>query len=242
MTAIIIEDEIPAGLHLKKILGLKNIEVLEIIKSVKNAIKWLSTNQHPDIVFSDIKLNDGYCFQIFESINLKSKIVFTTAFNEFALDAFNYNSIDYLLKPIDERKLDKHLAKIQFLQIGFQNESKWEDFSKMTYKSSYIISIGTSLKKIMTDEILFFYSENNSTYIYNNLSRSYLINKSLDKIETELNPELFFRISRKYLVNKNYILNIKNHNEVELNYSNQYSFKLQISKLRYKTFLEWFTK
>jgi DNA-binding LytR/AlgR family response regulator len=242
MTAIIIEDEIPAGLHLKKILGLKNIEVLEIIKSVKNAIKWLNTNQHPDIVFSDIKLNDGYCFQIFESINLKSKIVFTTAFNEFALDAFNYNSIDYLLKPIDESKLDKLLAKIQFLQIGFQNELKWGDFNNLSYKSSYIISIGTSLKKIITDEILFFYSENNSTYIYNNLSRSYLINKSLDKIETELNPELFFRISRKYLVNKYYILNIINHNEIELNYSNQYSFKLQISKLRYKTFLEWFAK
>ena len=148
MTAIIIEDEIPAGKRLERLLSNYDFHVLIVLKSVKNAIKWFNQNSHPDIVFMDIKLGDGNCFEILDRIKIDSKIVFTTAFDEYALNAFDYNnSIDYLLKPIDESKLNRLLDKIETLKSGFQNEISWSSFNESTFTNSYLVVSGTHLKK-----------------------------------------------------------------------------------------------
>lgn len=244
MIAIIIEDEIPAAIRLERILIGKGFEVLTTLYSVKNAIQWLNENNHPDIVFVDIKLRDGNCFEILDKIEINSKIVFTTAFNQFALDAFNYNSIDYLLKPIDDNKLDKLISKIETLKIGFQNEISWgifEDGISNNFKSTFLVSIGNSLKKIEVLNIVCFYSDTNSSYILTNDNRHFLVNLSLEKLEEQLNHNMFFRVNRKIIINKNYILSVNNLLK-EINCTQEILFKISISKLKYKSFLEWYKK
>jgi DNA-binding LytR/AlgR family response regulator len=245
MTAIIIEDEIPAAIRLEKLLINMEFEVLVVLHSVKNAVRWFNENNHPDCVFVDIKLRDGNCFEILDKINVKSKIVFTTAFNEFALNAFNYNSIDYLLKPIDETKLNKLIQKIETLKVGFKNEISWNDIEQSAIKkvkSSFLVSIGLNLKKINELDIVCFYSDNNSTYILTNENRSFIVNYSLDRLEDEINAKLFFRINRKFIINKSFILSVKNDFQKQIFLSEKTDFEYVISKSKTKLFLDWYNK
>ena len=131
MTAVIVEDEIPAGIRLERLLNQYEFQVLVVLNSVKKAIIWLKENKHPDIVFMDIKLRDGNCFEIFDKVKVESKIVFTTAFDEYALNAFNYNSIDYLLKPIDES-----LSDFFNFQPPFETIPTWIDHGYQPYNFS----------------------------------------------------------------------------------------------------------
>ena len=243
MTAIIIEDEIPAAIRLEKLLKEKGFIVLAAIQSVRKAKQWLSENKHPEIIFVDVQLRDGTCFEIFEKIEIQSKIVFTTAYNNFAIEAFNYNSIAYLLKPIDENKLDKLITKIEILIKGFHSQINWKQYSDLppTFKNSFLVSVGNSIKKIETSDVICFYSEANSTYILSADVRCYPINSSLDKLEEELNSELFFRVSRKFIVNRNFISSITNSTR-EINLTQQIPFSILISTKRYKLFLDWFKK
>lgn len=243
MNAIIIEDEIPAGRRLEKLLTEKEITVLTIIYSVSDAIVWFKNNHHPDLVFMDIKLRDGLCFKIFDLIEIKSKIVFTTAYDEYALKAFEYNSIHYLLKPLDVAKLDKMLSKIENINFESVNNEDLKSIENRLYrnhKNSFLVTIGSSLKKILEQEIIFFISENNTSFIVTKENRNYIINQSLEKLEKQLNPDLFFRINRKIIINKIFIdrltdfqlhLNIKITNE-----------NLKVSRKRIKSFLEFYKK
>jgi DNA-binding LytR/AlgR family response regulator len=244
-TAIIIEDEIPAGLRLEKLLISKNILVLAKLYSVKNSLLWLKENNHPEIIFIDVKLRDGNCFEILDQIKIQSKIVFTTAYNEFALDAFGYNSIDYLLKPIDEEKLNKLLNKIETLKIGFQNEVSWTDFNEnnsIKTKKSFLVSSGSILKKILDTDIICFYSHCNVTYLLSKDNRSFIVNNSLEKLEDELDCELFFRINRKFIVNKTYIISVKNDIQKQVILIVKTDFDFIVSKSKTKLFIEWYKK
>ena len=242
MTAVIVEDEIPAGIRLERLLNQYEFQVLIVLNSVKKAMAWFKENKHPDIVFMDIKLRDGNCFEILDKVKVESKIVFTTAFDEYALNAFNYNSIDYLLKPIDDSKLNRLLEKIETLKSGFQNEISWSNFNGSTFTNSFLIAAGTHLKKIHINDILYFFSENNSTYIFTNEKRHFLINKSLEKIEGEIDDNLFFRINRKFIINKEYIHSVKNTSRIELSLKNLESNFYEVSKSKSKLFIEWYKK
>lgn len=242
MTAIIIEDEIPAGIRLERLLNQYEFEVLVVLNSVKKATIWLKENKHPDVVFMDIKLRDGNCFDIFDKVKIESKIVFTTAFDEYALNAFNYNSIDYLLKPIDESKLNRLLEKIETLKSGFHNEISWSNFNELTFVNSYLVVSGTHLKKIQIQDILYFFSENNATFIFTNENRQFLIPKSLEKIEGEIDNNKFFRINRKFIINKDYIHLVKITSRIELSLINFESDFHEVSKSKSKLFLEWYSK
>lgn len=245
MTAIVIEDEIPAGLRLEKLLKSKDFDILANLRSVKKSISWLNANIHPDLIFIDIKLSDGNCFDILDKIEIKSKIVFTTAYDEFALNAFKYNSVDYLLKPINEIKLDLLIKKIETLKIGFLNQINWSDFENAlvkNFKKSFLISTGNSLKKVDVNEIICFFSENNSTFILTNSNRSFVVNSSLDNLEEELNDQLFFRINRKFIINKDYILSFKNDSQKKICISQLIDFEFFVSKLKSKSFIEWYKK
>ncbi|PRZ19823.1 LytR/AlgR family response regulator transcription factor [Flavobacterium granuli] len=243
MTAVIIEDEIPAGKRLEKILMKKDYIVLAILPSVVSALKWFEGNSQPDLVFMDIKLRDGNCFRILDKIQIQSKIVFTTAYDEFALKAFNYNAIDYLLKPIDESKLDKMISKYNAFKTGFTNALNWkvlEENIENKFKTSFIVSAGNHIIKIESHEVICFFSDINATFILTNQNRQFVINNSLDSLEQQLQPKSFFRINRKYLVNKKYISALKNEGQMLLQIPEAKEFDFVVSRLRIKTFLEWY--
>ena len=242
MTAVIVEDEIPAGIRLERLLIQYEFQVLVVLNSVKKATAWLKENKHPDIIFMDIKLRDGNCFEIFDKVKIESKIVFTTAFDEYALNAFNYNSIDYLLKPIDESKLNRLLEKIETLKSGFHNEISWSNFNESTFVNSYLVVSGTHLKKIQIQDILYFFSKNNATFIFTNENRQFLIPKSLEKIEGEIDNNKFFRINRKFIINKDYIHLVKNTSRIELSLANFETDFYEVSKSKSKLFVEWYSK
>lgn len=212
MTTIIIEDEKPAARLLQRKLEKLNIPVGVLLHSVAEAIDWFSTNEHPDLIFLDIQLSDGLSFEIFEKVEIKSAVIFTTAYDEYALRAFKLNSIDYLLKPIDEDDLEIAVAKFKSLLPKQELQSQnlgidFEQIKKMlanpfekNYKKRFTVKIGQHLKVIATDEIECFFSENKGTYLHTFDNRNYLMECTLELLEQELDPADFFRISRKFII------------------------------------------
>jgi two-component system, LytTR family, response regulator LytT len=243
MTAIVIEDEIPAGKRLEKLLIAKGFKVLAFLATVQNALHWLASNQHPDLVFMDIKLRDGSCFRILDKVQIKSKIVFTTAYDEFALKAFNYNAIDYLLKPIDESKLDKMITKLNALTATIPNAENWsklEENLENKYKTSFLVAIGNKIKKIDNEQIICFFSEANSSFILTNENRQFIINSSLDSLEQQLHPNSFFRINRKSIINKKFVSGYTSRAQLVLQIPHINDFEFVVSRMKTKAFLDWF--
>ena len=208
MTIIIIEDEKPAARLLQRKLEKLNIQVGMMLHSVEEAVDWFSKNEHPDLIFLDIQLSDGLSFEIFEKVEIKSAIIFTTAYDEYALRAFKLNSIDYLLKPIDEDDLEVAVAKFQtrlpkkeLVQLDFEQIKMMlsNPFEK-NHKKRFTVKIGQHLKVISTEEIECFFSENKGTYIHTFDGRNYLLENTLEILEQELDPENFYRISRKFII------------------------------------------
>ncbi|MBB1193351.1 DNA-binding response regulator [Flavobacterium sp. SOK18b] len=212
MTTIIIEDEKPAARLLQRKLEKLSLAVEVMLHSVEEALEWFSNNEHPDLIFLDIQLSDGLSFEIFEKVEIKSAVIFTTAYDEYALRAFKLNSIDYLLKPIDEDDLEVAVAKFKSLlpkqEVAVQNLAiDFEQIKKMlanpfekNYKKRFTVKIGQHLKVISIDEIECFFSENKGTYIHTYDNRNYLIDVTLENLEEELDPKDFFRISRKFII------------------------------------------
>ena len=208
MTTIIIEDEKPAARLLQRKLEKLNIKVGAMLHSVEESLEWFSNNEHPDLIFLDIQLSDGLSFEIFEKMEIKSAVIFTTAYDEYALKAFKLNSVDYLLKPIDEDELEVAVAKFkarlpkqETLQLDFEQIKKmlFNPFEK-NYKKRFTVKIGQHLKVISTDEIECIFSENKGTYIHTFDNRNYLLESTLEVLENELDPKEFYRISRKFII------------------------------------------
>jgi len=196
-------------------------------------------NAMPDYVFMDIELADGTCFELFEKVKIESKVIFTTAYNEYALKAFDYNAIDYLLKPIDEVKLKKMLSKVSFLKETVLSEMvMMKTHFTSTFKKSFIVPTSTGVKKITTDEIVGFISENNATFLIGNNNVNYAVDTSLEKWEGELDSTQFFRINRKFIVHKKFIKEVLNSNEIVLDIPMEHDLK--ISRTKRKLFLEWY--
>jgi two-component system, LytTR family, response regulator LytT len=207
MNTIIIEDEKPAARLLKRKLEKLGLPVNQLLHSVEESIDWFQNNPHPDLIFLDIQLSDGLSFEIFENIAIKSAVIFTTAYDEYALRAFKLNSIDYLLKPIDEDDLSVAIAKFKERNSIAKEIFNFDMLKKMLlnptenkYKKRFTIKLGQQLKMIAIDEIECFYSENKATYLHTFDNRSYLIDNSLEQLETELDFSNFYRISRKFIV------------------------------------------
>ena len=208
MNIIIIEDEKPAARLLQRKLEKLNYVVKALLHSVEESISWFENNAHPDLIFLDIQLSDGLSFEIFDKIDIKSPIIFTTAYDEYALRAFKLNSIDYLLKPIEEEELETAINKFQNqFQKNAVSSLDFEAIRRMLvnpvqkeYKNRFSVKIGNQIKVVLIDEIECFYSENKGTYMHTIDNRDYLLDISLEQLETELNPDLFYRISRKFII------------------------------------------
>lgn len=211
INSIIIEDEKPAARRLKKLVQELDINVLETLDSVEASKDWLSSNPQPDLLFLDIQLSDGLSFDIFETIELNSAIIFTTAYDEYALRAFKLNSIDYLLKPIDKDELSNAILKyknqtheskidIEAIKTLFLNH---ESLPKT--KERFTVKVGDHIKLVELQDIQCFYSHDKATFLMNAEGKRYILDSSLDDIYAQINPINFFKISRKFIVNINYI-------------------------------------
>ncbi len=209
MNFLIIEDEPQAAERLGNLIKqLKpDTRLLASLDSVKRSIAWIKSNPQPDLVFMDIQLADGLSFEIFDQAEIKSPIIFTTAYNEYALKAFKVNSIDYLLKPIDADELKAALLKHENLTASSSSPHKMmESISSAMhmltkkYKERFVIKVGEHLKSIETSDILFFYSLEKTTFAQAKDGRKYILDYTLEQLETLLDTQTYFRINRKYLV------------------------------------------
>lgn len=245
---IIIEDEKPAARRLQRMLSRLNIETETMLHSVAEAVNWFNSNDHPDLIFLDIQLSDGISFEIFEKVEINSAVIFTTAYDEYALKAFKLNSVDYLLKPIDEEELANAVAKFKenYLknspQIDFNAFRKiLETGSKPDYKTRFTIQVGQHLKIIPANEVCCFYSENKASYLTTTSGRNYPVDVSLENLEKELNPEKFFRINRKSIVNIDCIEDIISYtnSRLEIKVKAFNEFQLIVSRERVRDFKKW---
>jgi DNA-binding LytR/AlgR family response regulator len=224
MNIIIIEDEKPAARLLQRKVEKLGLEVKTMLHSVEEAVNWFNSNQHPDLIFLDIQLSDGLSFEIFEQIEIKSAVIFTTAYDEYALRAFKLNSIDYLLKPIDEDDLEIAINKFKARNAAAPSLSlDFEMIKKMLvnpidreYKKRFTIKMGQQLKMIAIEEVECFYSENKGTYLHTLDNRDYLLDNTLEQLETELDPKDFYRVSRKFIIPMKAIKEIQLHSNSRL--------------------------
>ena len=206
MTTIIIEDEKPAARMLQRKLEKLSISVQVMLHSVQEAVEWFQKNQHPDLIFLDIQLSDGLSFEIFEKVSVQSPVIFTTAYDEYALKAFKLNSIDYLLKPIDDddltsavekyKKLSSPLPSIDMQMIRHLITSS----QTPDYKKRFSVKIGDHIKIIPIEDVELFYSEFKGTFIHTFEGRTFLLDTTLESLEKELEPSQFFRVGRKYII------------------------------------------
>lgn len=208
MNIIIIEDEKPAARLLQRKVEKLGLTITTLLHSVEESIEWFQNNIHPDLIFLDIQLSDGLSFEIFENIDIKSAVIFTTAYDEYALRAFKLNSIDYLLKPIDEEDLETAVNKFKARNNAVPNIAlDFEMIKKMlvnpidrTFKKRFTIKMGQQLKMITIEEVECFFSENKGTYLHTFTNRNYLLDTTLEQLETELDPQSFYRVSRKFII------------------------------------------
>lgn len=249
MNVIIIEDEKPAARRLGRLLAELDVEVSVMLHSVEEAINWFNNNPHPDLIFLDIQLSDGLSFEIFDEVEVKSAIIFTTAYDEYALQAFKLNSIDYLLKPIDDEELEQAVKKYRALNPQAQKLAlDFEDIKKLLinplereHKKRFTVKVGQHLKIINADEVECFYSENKGTYAATSDGRNYLLDTTLENLETELDPKIFFRVSRKFYVSITHIKDIISYTNSRLqiklnNFSEQ---EIIVSRERVRDFKLW---
>ncbi|MDO6802210.1 LytTR family DNA-binding domain-containing protein [Wenyingzhuangia sp. 1_MG-2023] len=249
MRVVIIEDEKPSARRLERMLNLLAIEVEVKLHSVAESVEWLSQHPHPDLLMLDIQLSDGLSFEIFEHIKLSSAIIFTTAYDEYALRAFKQNSIDYLLKPIDSDELEAAIEKFKMVQptkIDLpldvnQLRQMLVNPLENNYKTRFTSKVGQHLKLIATDEIECVYSENKGTYLYTEQKRSYLIDESLEALEEKLDPKDFFRVNRTFYVHVNAIKNMISYtnSRLQIVLNNYDQNEIIVSREKVKSFKNW---
>jgi DNA-binding LytR/AlgR family response regulator len=213
MKIIILEDETRAANHLERLLAkvAANMTVVARLESVRDGLKYLQNNPEPDLIFSDIQLADGLSFEIYKQVSVRCPIIFTTAYDHYAIEAFQTNGIDYLLKPIEEERLRKSIEKARHFSPGLVLEKLLamnNPTSEKAYKSRFMVKVGDKIKSVPADDILVFFSQEKATFIRTADAHTYCIDYALDQLEPMLDPEKFFRINRKYIVSIDACTNI----------------------------------
>ena len=248
MRAIIIEDEQRSAKRMRKLIedSGRQINILTCLGSVQESNEWFENNPLPDLIFSDIQLGDGSAFDVFGKLEQIPPVIFTTAFDEFALNAFKANGIDYLLKPIDPEELN--LAIDKFLSFSPKEENISMDqiarllqTEEKTYKSRFIIKVGQKIKSIKTEEIACFYSMMKATYLQTDQKRNYPIDYTLDQLDVILDPRVFFRVNRKLVIHFDGIDEIHtwSGSRLKIVLLCNYEEDVVVSRDRVKEFKEW---
>ena len=227
MNILIVEDEAMAARRLVSLLEqlTASLNVLAKLDSVKRAVSWLQNEPDPDLIFLDIQLADGLSFEIFDKVNVKAPIIFTTAFDEYAIQAFKVNSIDYLLKPLDPEELRQALDKFEqrFKQEAptaapFDMAAIQQAMQMMThqFKERFVVRIGEHIKTIDTALATCFYSQEKTTFLQTAADKRYIIDYTLEQVEQQVDPRRFFRINRKYLVSLDAVKDIVTYSNSRL--------------------------
>lgn len=209
MKVLIVEDEAPAFRRLQKILEetVPDVEIIDVIDSVEDTVKWVRNHQLPDLIFMDIQLNDGVSFEIFDQVKIDKPVIFTTAFDEYMLKAFKVNSIDYLLKPIRKEDLQASIAKYHSLKNQFASQqvdmtvlmSQIQQEGRQ-YKPRFLVRQGEKLISIETSQISYFYTRNGVVHLMTQSGRNYLMDQTLEDIVIQLDPAVFYRANRQFIV------------------------------------------
>jgi DNA-binding LytR/AlgR family response regulator len=229
MKAIIIEDEALAARRLQSLISEcdPEIEVIGILESVSDSVAWFKANQLPDLIFLDIHLEDGLSFAIFDEVKINVPIIFTTAFDEYAIKAFKLKSIDYLLKPISKDELCRSIEKYKEWQgdkrllVDMNELMQILAPKKQNYRERFSVTVGEKMRTVDVADVAYFFSASSITFMVTNTNNQYSLDQSIDKLSTELNPDRFFRINRQYLISHKAITNVhiypKSRLKVELN-------------------------
>jgi len=206
---LVLEDEDAAAKRLQKLITeiLPEAEFLATIESVKQGVEWFEHNSLPDLIFADIQLNDGTSFDIFRRVEVNSPVIFTTAYDEHALNAFKLNSVDYLLKPIKKNELSSAIEKFKSLHLtgGKSDNNNLHQLLQalqktQQYKQRFVLRIGEHMRIVEVPDIAYFYTENKANFIITKDNKRYLADNTLDQLEGMLDPKLFFRINRQFIV------------------------------------------
>ncbi|MDP4208168.1 MAG: LytTR family DNA-binding domain-containing protein [Bacteroidota bacterium] len=207
LSVLIIEDELPNAQRLEKMLNIidSEITVTGRLQTVQASIKWLKEHDQPDIIFMDIRLTDGLSFEIFNYVTITAPVIFTTAYDEYALKAFEVNGVDYLLKPLEADKLEKSIRKVKsiigsHIDEGILQLVKNMQAKRPIYRTRFLISYRDTYLIVMVNDIAYFTSENKTTFIITHNSQRFMVDQTLEMLEKELDPEIFFRISRQFIV------------------------------------------
>ena len=251
MKVFIIEDEIPTQINLKRALRLNfdDIDFVGTADSIVSAVEWLSNpNNQTDIVFMDVELSDGVCFEIFNRVRIDAKVIITTAYDNYAIKAFKCNCVDYLLKPIDNRELVAAVERCRALIESRPIDDLIElDPQPVTgnqpkdYKQRFVVKIGDHIIVVPVEDIAYFISKEKTSYIVTKDSKSYIADYSLDTIETLLDPECFFRISRACITHISAIADIVKHfsGRIRITLNPKQTEDVFISRVRTNDFMRW---
>lgn len=216
MNVLIIEDEAPAARRVVDLVRQidQKINVLDVIESVRKGRDWFRNNGKPDLVISDIQLADDLSFSIFKELDENIPIIFTTAYDEYAIKAFEWHSVDYLLKPLKLEMLARSIEKFREMKTLYQKvdyESLLNKFVEKEYKTRFLIYSGENLVPVMVEEIAYFYAEDGYVFLKTQNGKTWFYNDSLDNLETQLDPRRFFRLNRQYLTSIGAVAQIKHH-------------------------------
>jgi len=252
MDIVIIEDEVLAANKLEKMIIRYNADyrIVKKLGSVEAANEWLSEHEMPDLLFMDIQLSDGTSFDLLKTIEISCPVIFTTAYDHFALDAFQLHSVDYLLKPVSQEKLTKAFQKLEEMQQQFQQEEahpEWEaviktlETTKQTYKSRFLIKTGTRYFPISTEQTYYFFSSQRITFLVTDEGKKYTISHTLDELAQLLDPADFFRINRKMIVHINSIQMVHKHfnGRLKVDLVPQSTEEVMVSSRRVADFQAW---
>ena len=251
MNVLIVEDEIMAQKSLTRVLTLNfsDMTIVGCTTSVKSTVSWLKTpGNHADIIFMDVELADGVCFEIFRQVEVKAKVIMTTAYDSYALKAFEAGSVDYLLKPIDPSSLKRAVARCRMSGGQIDAEALLKAIGgvapKKEYKERYIVRFNDRIVPLLTSNIAYVYSEDKNNYLVTFDDQHYVIDSSLDVISEELNPEQFFRISRSCIVQMKAITSIIKQagGRLRIVPEPESSFEMTVSRSRVDDFLTWLEK
>lgn len=249
MRAIIIEDEILAADHLQRILhDINDIQVIAVLDTIQATIEWFEASSQPELVFMDIHLADGSAFKIFEHVNISCPIIFTTAYDEYAIKAFNVNSIDYLLKPITRQKVEKALDKLKLMkgepsrQIEIQQLITSLTRGK-TYKTHFLVPAkGSRLVPLLAKDIAYIHIEGGLVKALTP-DGTFMLDNTMDELAAELHPFEFFRANRQFIISRNSIKEVDFwfNNRLSINLKVSVPEKILISRVRDSEFRKWFS-
>jgi DNA-binding LytR/AlgR family response regulator len=220
MNVLIVENEKPAAEKLQRLLKKTDdsVTIAGVTETVEATVNWLLGNPAPDLILMDIQLDDGICFELFDTIKVETPVIFTTAYNEYALQAFRVNSVDYLLKPVEEEALMEALDKYRNYHSNLHGESLKQLISELNrqYRNRFLIKIGSHFRSVQVRDACFFYVVERAVFLRTFPGKEYAMETSLDYIQKSLDPEKFFRINRNCLLNIDAISDIVSYSSSRL--------------------------